>query len=185
MTLQNIVLGNIVVLWLFSLVNLLLILAVIRRVNTTRSSLFASAPFIAGGLEIGSRAPNFKSRTLTGENVTMDDFRNRKLSLIFISPGCQSCRDNLSMLESLMPLATKLEITPYLVSLGEMEATQEMIQESNTSIPTLISTNNFDFESEYKVVYTPSFYQVDSQGNISASGAPDIQSLTAVWTSYS
>lgn len=180
----NVVLMNILLLWLISIFNLLLILAVIRRMNSSKPTHFSSPPTIEGGLKIGDEVPNFTGIDLKGGEVSKEDFANQKFTLVFITPDCQPCREHLPILETLMPLARSLGIKFYLVGLGELEALRSLINELNISITTIVPQGNESFTKDFRVMYTPSFYLIDEGGKIAAGGAPDAQTLTTVWQQF-
>ncbi len=41
----------------------------------------------------GKKAPDFKLPTISGGEVTLHDYANRKLLLVFIQPGCGPCHE--------------------------------------------------------------------------------------------
>ena len=43
------------------------------------------------GLRPGKKAPDFKLPAISGGEVTLHDYANRKLLLVFMQPGCGPC----------------------------------------------------------------------------------------------
>lgn len=99
---------NLVLLWIVVLLNLLLIIALIRRFNRISTQLSAFTD-IDVGLEKGSQAPDFQAEMLTGETVTLADYARKAVSFIFISPHCSPCLEKIPTLNALAPKAVVLQ----------------------------------------------------------------------------
>src|SRR5437899_6166907 len=85
-------------LWLVVISNVLLTLALVRRLNQ-----MGTPQTPEGGLEAGEAAPDFMAQTLGGATVTLADYAGRSVALVFLSTTCQPCRDRLPTLEKLGP----------------------------------------------------------------------------------
>lgn len=80
------------VLWIVVLLNLLLTVALVRRVAALGAAPAAGAP--AGGLPAGAAAPAFTARTPDGVERTRADLGDGPLVLGFFSPTCDACYDH-------------------------------------------------------------------------------------------
>lgn len=159
-----------IVLWVVVLGNLLLTLALIRRINAGGGSGQKE------GLDKGETAPDFTAETLDGETVTAATYAGREAAFLFIHPTCGPCRDNLSKYEALAPGASRLGIDLVLVSSGEVEQTRALVNEFNLQLPVLIAPRERNsFMETYKLSSTPSFCHINRQGTIEACGHPFLE----------
>ena len=51
------------------------------------------------GLSIGSKAPDFELKTLSGENVKLSDYRGKKVMLNFWATWCAPCKEEMPDME--------------------------------------------------------------------------------------
>lgn len=97
---------SLMLLWAVVLVNLLLTLRVVRwqraRVNEQKQ---AEARETFPELAVDAPAPEFRARTLTGQQVQLATYTGQSVLFIFVSPRCDSCRLKLPLLTKLRPLA--------------------------------------------------------------------------------
>jgi peroxiredoxin len=171
-------------LWVVVLSNLLLTLALVRRLNKGSRS----TPAI--GLKSGQQAPDFSAHTLNNETVTRSTFVGRKAAFIFISTQCDPCREFMPSLTSLENDAAQAGVELILVSSDEQEETRAFAEELNISLPVLVAprkTNSF-FE-DYKATLTPSYCFINEQGLVQSAGLTGLvggnwQKLTNSWTQH-
>ena len=155
-----------VLLWVLVLLNLLLTLALVRKVNAN----VRSADKIES-LQAGERAPDFTAQTLQGETVTLATYAGRSVVFIFISTHCAPCREALPRYEDLGPKAARAGVDIVLVSGDEAKETQAFVDEFNARLPVLIAPQStYSFYKDYKSPGTPSFCMVNERGVIQASG---------------
>lgn len=158
-----------VLLWVVVLLNLLLTLALIRRVNAgARSQKVERLP-------AGAAAPDFTAQTLQGETVNQAAYAGRKVAFVFISPTCQPCHEMLPTFEALGPNAVRAGVELVLVSNAGQEATRAFVDQFHVSLPVLvapISTN--PFTRDYKSTTTPSYCLVTEQGKVQSAGYPSM-----------
>jgi peroxiredoxin len=158
-----------VLLWLLVVLNLLLTLALIRRVNAGART--PGAP----GLKAGTMAPDFTAQTLSGETVTRSTYSGRKVAFLFVSPSCQPCHEMLPTFEVLGPKAARAGVDFVLVSNVEREATSAFVEQFNISLPVLVAplTTN-SFTRDYHSTTTPSYCLLDEQGKVQSAGYPSM-----------
>lgn len=171
-----------VLLWLLVLANILLTLALVRRIN-------ANVPK-PEGLPAGTSAPDFKAEMLNGETATLATYtsHNHKIALLFISTHCVPCRDILMKLKEQREATQQTGIEFVLVSGDEREDTEALIAELELDFSLLIAPQNSNtFFSDYKISMTPSFCLLDQQRKVQTSGFPSVQAggwkaLIDTWT---
>jgi peroxiredoxin len=168
--LETSLLASSILLWVLTLANLLLTLALIRRVNAgTRSS-------GEQRLKVGTAAPDFTASTLQGETITRATCAGRNVAFLFISPSCQPCRDMLPTFEALGPKAARSGVDLVLVSNAEHEATSALADQFHLRLPVLVaplSTN--PFARDYLSTTTPSYCLVNEQGKVQSAGYPSLE----------
>lgn len=157
-------------LWAVVLFNLLLTLAVVRRVNTA----FEDVKPAENGLKEGAQAPDFTAQTLDGETVTLSSLVGKPTAFIFISHGCGPCHEELPNYLALHPKAEQAGARLILVSVGSLESTRELVKEFQIRAPVLVAPENSNsFASDYKMRGTPAYTYVDAQGKIQSAGRPN------------
>ena len=171
-------------LWMVVLFNLFLTFALVRRINTSVHD--HSSPLNES--LVGQKAPDFKAETLSGKEVTQNNYRGRKVAFLFIGPDCPPCIENLPDYHALIPKATSAGVELVLVSIGDKDRTQNFVKQHNIRLPVLVAPlSENSFMSDYKVFGTPAFIFVDENGIIQFDGYPGKQSepwkkLTGTWT---
>lgn len=171
-----------VLLWLVVLANVLLTLALVRRIN-------ANTPK-PQGLPAGVSAPDFKAERLNGETVTLAAYTglSHTIAFLFISTHCAPCRDILTTLKGHEAAARQAGIELVLVSGDEREDTEALRAEMELELPLLIAPRASNtFFTDYKISATPSFCLLNQQGKVQSSGIPSVQggdwkALIDTWT---
>lgn len=155
-----------VLLWFVVLANLLLTLALVRRINSTSGS----ESGIETGPPVGEKAPDFTATTLTGETVTLADYVGRATIFLFIAPHCQPCHE---LLKTLSLQARAVSSEPVLVCNAFSEEAEALVRELNIHLPLLLAprSENPLFET-YQISATPSYCSLDEQGVVQAKGIP-------------
>jgi hypothetical protein len=153
-----------VALWLVVIANLLITLALVRRVNSER---VRARP----GLALGAIAPNFSAETLDGEPVSASTFEERT-AFVFVAPTCQPCIESMPEYVRLGTLARTTPPALVLVSSGDAESTRQLLKEAQVSPRIIVAPRNkSDFFEQYKANSTPHFTLVEN-GRVTMVGAP-------------
>lgn len=157
-----------VLLWIVVFCNLLLTLALVRRVNAN--------PQPKEGLKEGLPAPDFTAETLSGEKVTLATYAQRDVAFVFIAPTCEPCREALPSYEALGPKAMQSGVDLVLVSMANAEQTRHFVNEFNIQLPILVAPRESNsFMQDYKLSTTPSYCLIDRQGKILSSGSANLR----------
>lgn len=162
---------NFILLWGVVLFNLLLTLAVIRRVSGTNIGQARQET-----LNPGEVAPRFQAPLLRGEDiVNQDTYKGRSLLFLVIGIDCQPCHDFLLHVSDIATLAKENDITPIIVSDSNRSLTNSLIEKFNINIPTIIADKSQNkFFEDYKVLGTPWYCLIDQNGVVRAAGFPGI-----------
>jgi len=169
---------NSVLLWLVLLVNLFLTLAIIRRLN-----LNSGEPIEM--LQVGQLAPDFVAETLTGEQVTLANYRGHALVLVFVSPTCGYCRQYIPELEAMNHKVERSDIQIILVSDSEITQTQTYAEELSITLPIISAPRSVStFLADYKIGGVPFYVMIDSDQRVLSSGVlndPRWRELSNKW----
>lgn len=157
---------GLILLWIVVLFNLLLTLAIIRRLNLGSWQT---------GLRQGQIAPDFTAQTLSGESVTLQDYAGYPTAFVFISTRCSHCEKLLPELEALSPQAMRAGINLVLVSDNQREEIQDYARRNNIHLPVLIAPQSENpFFQNYQVKGTPFYCYIDQQSKVQSAGHPHI-----------
>ena len=173
-----------ILLWVVVLCNLVLTLALVRRLNATprHKSLSLEMP------KAGQPAPDFRAQTVSGETASLSTFAGRKMAFIFISTNCAPCRQLLPRLELFKPRAAQTGVELVLVSADEMEETQVFVERLHVRLPVLLAPRNTNpLFDDYKATLTPSYCLVNEQGVVQSAGllngeGGEWEALIGPWT---
>jgi len=157
-----------VLLWGVVLFNLLLTLALVRRVNTQRKTAEESVSEVIKYdlLKPGEAAPEFVATTLDGNEVTLAKYLGRIVMFVFISSGCAPCHEMVPEVQKMSSKARAKGIELVFVSQNDLLTTQNFLKKfSSNDVPVLIAPKAGNrFLLDYKVPGTPFLYLIDVQG---------------------
>lgn len=157
---ETVLIMSSVFLWLVVIANLLLTLALIRRLN----SMVRPAET---GLKTGEAAPNFIAQTLQNTTKTLADYAGQAVAFIFISTTCRPCRERVPMLQKSGSAARANGVEFVLVSGDGLEETQAWSEDMDLQLPIVVAPRSDNtFFQDYKVVSTPAFCLIGPEGNV-------------------
>ena len=171
---------SLIVLWGVVLVNLVLTLRLVRwlRATVVDAQKHAEESEALPELTIDAPAPEFRVRTLTGQQVHLAAYTGQSVLFIFVSPHCGSCRAILPFLTKLGTLAKERSSVEFaLVSDSSTAETYTWINaireedkvEVNLSVLVAPRRTHSDFLLTYNPRgLTPYFCLIDAQGIVQA-----------------
>ena len=177
---DNIFVISSIVLWIIVLFNLLLTIALVRRVNKIPESLGQSAEM----LNIGDKTPDFRLETLDGRTITQANYISRQNVMVFVAPNCVFCKEHMPKLNDLYFKAQKSGIELIVISLANIEETTAFANEYHFTAPIYAAPKEINsIEKDYKVAGTPQYYVIDEQRKIKAADffGPEWEQLTRKW----
>jgi len=149
--------------------NLVLTLAIVRRVNRGGSEPSSTQ---LRGLEPGETAPDFTAQKLDGSNVTLADLSHRRTVMLFVSPGCKPCEESLPEYLRLSVIARDQGEELVLVSGGDHDPTREMIGKAANAITVIVAPREtHKLFADYRADVTPLFTVIEN-GHVFSSGMP-------------
>ena len=121
----------------------------------------------AAGLDLGTPIEPFRLKDLTGQEVSLEDFRGKRILLINWSPNCGFCINMTADLAYLQPDLEKRNIQLILACHGSTEANHDLAEEHGLRCPMLLQTVSY-FIREFEELGTPSAYLLDEQGLVAS-----------------
>jgi peroxiredoxin len=180
---EQVLLISSLALWTLVVLNLLLTLALARRLNTRVSQ--TSDPFAdIPKLELGQPAPDFAAETLNGSTASLASYAGRAVALIFISPTCSPCREKMPVFDALQPKAKRAGVEIVLVSDSDHAETKKFSDDFTSNLPILIAPRaDNPFMENYKANGTPFYCLVADDGSVQSTGFLDgeWEKLTKNW----
>jgi len=131
------------------------------------------------GLPAGTTAPSFELTELGGGRVALEQFRGRRVLLVFFSAHCGYCEQMAPELAA-MPLDGRDRLpVPLLIASSSPEAMRDFVAKQGLKCSVLLQHND-EVSAAYKAIGTPTGYLIDEEGTLIsdlATGAPNLLEL--------
>jgi peroxiredoxin len=131
------------------------------------------------GLKAGTTAPSFSLPDLDGTTVSLDDYRGRRLLLVFSDSQCGPC-------DALLPELVRLQrqqgddgLALVMVGRGDPEENRRKVAQHGIEFPVVVQPH-WDLSRKYGIFASPVAFLVDEQGVIArdvAKGAEEIVTM--------
>ena len=138
------------------------------------------------GPEVGMRAPGFSLPAIDGEELSLSDFRGKKIMLYFWQVGHSSCRTEIEHIQKVLDNWSGDELVVLAVHLGEsaavLQEVRDFIDSQGLTFPVLLDLEG-KIGSEYNHNPPSTTFFIDAQGIIRAErpeglrNAPEIEGL--------
>lgn len=170
---ENILVISLVVLWFISFFNIALTLSLSNKLN---NKLISNRLTIRHKLQRGDKAPPFHAHTLIDKkNVTETFFSKSHTLLLFVSPYCQPCRDQMAYFKSILPKAKQQSQQVLFVSDGTYEDTQAFAQELGLERHFVVAPRiNNPLLENYGIEGMPFYCFIDNHSIIQSVGHPNL-----------
>lgn len=87
---------------------------------------------------VGRAAPRFEAwRQTDGQRIASDDLAGRPVILVFLSPGCPSCREKTSQLIEILPATEKAGVALWIIGTDDTHDIAVLIRNSPLAARTL------------------------------------------------
>jgi peroxiredoxin len=126
------------------------------------------------GLPIGVRAPDFCLPRLDGGELSLKEYRGRRVLLVFSDPGCGPCNQLAPELEQWHRHSPDLNI--LMVSRGAPEVNQAKVAEHRLTFPVVLQ-RQWEISRDYGMFGTPIGYLIDEEGIIAADVAVGMEPI--------
>lgn len=130
----------------------------------TRRPPASQRPVERSGLEAGTPAPAFELPTLGEGRLSLDDYRGRRVLLVFSDPDCGPCGELAPHLERIHRARSNLDVV--MVS-RNAERTRAKVAEQGLSFPVVLQ-RRWEISRRFGMLAFPVGYLIDEQGVIAA-----------------
>lgn len=116
------------------------------------------------GLEVGGKAPNFMLQNLEGENVSLSDYKGKKVILNFWATWCPPCRKEMPALEKFYQQNNN-EIEILAVNTDTNNDVADFVKSMNLTFPILLD-HKTNVSGQYDILSLPTTYIIDEKGKL-------------------
>ena len=138
----------------------------------------STTQLLRDGLKPGTTAPSFRLPSVSGDTVSLEDYRGRRVLLVFSDPDCGPCNE-------LAPLLARFEreyhdeLAVLLVSRGDEETNRVHAAEHGIGFPVLLQ-QHWKLSREYGIFATPSAFLIGPDGRIEEKAAVGFDPILAL-----
>lgn len=115
----------------------------------------------------GGKAPELSGRNLSGDSISLQDYRGRPVLVHFWATWCPICRLEEKGIDS---LALDYPVLTVATRSGSADALQQYLEAASLSFPVIVDDEG-GIADRWRVRGVPVSYIVDAGGNISWAGA--------------
>jgi len=129
------------------------------------------------GLQAGTPAPDFRLPRLDGGELSLEEYRGRRILLVFSDPECGPCEELARQLEQLQGRTRGLQVV--LVSRRDPEVNRQKVAHLGLTYPVVLQ-KQWEVSRQYAMFTTPIGYLIDEQGVIAADVAVGVEPILAL-----
>jgi peroxiredoxin len=129
------------------------------------------------GLTVGTHAPGFRLPKVGGGELSLEDFRGRRVLLVFSDPECGPCGELAPQLEQVYRREPALQV--LMVSRGDPDANRESVARYGLTFPVVLQ-RRWEVSRDYGMFATPIGYLIDEAGVIAADVAVGVDAVLAL-----
>jgi len=131
------------------------------------------------GLKAGTSAPDFRLPCLDGSEVSLQDYRGRRVLLVFSDPHCGPCNHLAPQLEQFHRVRRDIEVV--MISRAESKENRAKVKEHKLTLPVLLQTR-WEISRLYGIFATPVAYLIGEAGVIVRDVAVGVEPILAMMT---
>jgi peroxiredoxin len=124
----------------------------------------SASRIVRNGLKAGTPAPRFSLPEVSGGTVSLDDFRGRRMLLVFSDPHCGPC-DELAPTLARFDQEHGKDLALVMVGRGNAEENRGKAEQYGIQFPVVIQ-DKWRLSKEYGIFSTPVAFLIDEQGVI-------------------
>jgi len=129
------------------------------------------------GLKAGTPAPKFRLARLDGGDLALEEYRGRRVLLVFSDPGCGPCDQLAPQLEGLHRERRDLQV--LMVSRQDVETNRQKVAKLGLTFPVLLQ-QSWEISLLYAMFATPIGYLIDEQGVLASDVATGVEPILAL-----
>lgn len=126
-------------------------------------------------------APLFRLTDLSGDSVSLEDFKGRRVLLYFFAPWCKICDLSIGNLNWVRKLRGEDSTALLAVALSydDLQSVKSFQERNTLDVPVLLGTH--DMLSSYRIRAFPTVYTVNKSGEIDGSTVGYATTLGLWW----
>jgi len=131
------------------------------------------------GPKAGNPAPGFRLPDLSGRTVSLEDYRGRKVLLVFTDPHCGPCDQIAPELARLHRQHQENGLALVMVGRGDAEENRKKARQNGFEFPVVLQ-KKWELSKQYGIFATPVAFLINEEGVIArdvATGADAILEL--------
>lgn len=117
------------------------------------------------GLRAGTPAPDFTLPDLEGQSYRLEDFRDKRVLLVFSDPKCGPCEALVAELVRLQRAHSNNNLQIVMISRGDAKENRQKVTQQGVTFPVLLQ-NQWEVSRQYAMFATPIGYLIDEKGVI-------------------
>jgi peroxiredoxin len=135
----------------------------------------------AGGLPLGTVAPDFELPDLTGVPRKLSEFREQNVLVIFFNPQCGFCTKMAADLAGLSADCSDQRPLPIVVTTGDVDDNRKLVERYGIRCLVLLQ-EQMEVAANYRAHGTPMGYRIDGAGRIASELAVGAEPLLQLAT---
>jgi len=132
------------------------------------------------GLQAGTRAPVFQLPDLQGRTVSLEEYRGRRVLLVFSDPQCGPCDELAPHLVRLHQEYAHNGRGVLVVGRGDAEENRRKAEQHGFQFPVLLQDRKWKVAKEYGILATPAAFLVSEDGMIARDAAVGRDAILAL-----
>jgi len=129
------------------------------------------------GLKAGEAAPDFRLPRIDGGELSLSDYRGRRVLLVFSDPHCGPCAELAPRLQEIH--SERPELSVLVISRGDLEENRDKASELGLTFP-IVLQKKWEVSLKYAMFATPIGYLIDEQGILASDVAVGIEPILAL-----
>ncbi len=135
----------------------------------------------AGGLPLGTIAPDFELPDLMGVRRKLSEFREKNVLLVFFNPQCGYCTQMAADLAALPAEGGDRRAVPVVVTTGDAAENRKLVEQYGIRCLVLLQ-EHMEVAAKYGAQGTPMGYRIDGAGRIASELAVGAEPLLRLAT---
>ena len=142
-----------------------------------RKESLKKSQLVRDGLPAGTAAPDFRLPRVGGGELSLSQYRGRKVLLLFSDPTCAPCNALLPDLQRRYAAGSEVDVV--MISRGDPATNASKIAALRVTFPVVLQ-RQWEISRRYGMFATPIAFLVDEQGTIAAPVAVGAQRILAL-----
>lgn len=144
-----------------------------RRPPSFGDRSLAASRINRNGLKPGMQAPAFRLPRVDGGMLALEEYRGRRLLLVFSSPECQPCA---VLAPQLQRAWASSDLDIVMVSRGDVDINRRKVAQYGVTFPVVLQ-RHWEVSVAYAKFVTPMAYLIDERGMIASDVAVGAQPI--------